>query len=50
MTADERERENLRYMLQAMAVDSIHDVHADGKVAEFLLEAANRVARGWLDG
>lgn len=46
MTVDERERENLSYMLQAMAVDSIHDVHADGKVAEFLLEAANRVARG----
>lgn len=46
MTVDERERENLSYMLQAMAVDRIHDVHADGKVAEFLLEAANRVARG----
>lgn len=46
MTADESERENLSYILQAMAVDSIHDVHADGKVAEFLLEAAKRVASG----
>lgn len=43
LTADEREREKLRDILQAIAVDSIH---ADGEVADFMLEVAKRVAVG----
>lgn len=43
MTVDEREREKLRGILQAIGVDSIH---ADGEVADFMLEAAKRVADG----
>lgn len=46
MAVDVGDREKLHGALQAMAVDSIHDIHADGKVAEFLLEAAKRVASG----
>lgn len=43
---DERERENLCYTLQAIAVDGIHTTDVDAEVAELLLEVAARVARG----
>lgn len=46
MTLEEPESVRLSYILQAMAVDSIHDIHADGKVTELLLEVSKEVASG----
>lgn len=43
---EEPESVRLSYILKAMAIDSIHDIHADGKVAELLLEVSKEVARG----